>query len=42
VVRDRQPSPCTPGDALEAFYAAEAAELSRRERRAVTLAEVRR
>jgi myo-inositol 2-dehydrogenase / D-chiro-inositol 1-dehydrogenase len=42
VVRDRQPSPCTPADALEAFYAAEAAELSRREHRAVTLEEVRR
>lgn len=42
VVRDRQVSPCTPADALEAFYAAEAAELSRRERRAVTLEEVRR
>lgn len=42
VVRDGAPSPCTPEDALEAFMIAEAAELSRRERRPVALEEVRR
>ncbi|TQM31304.1 Gfo/Idh/MocA family protein [Nocardia bhagyanarayanae] len=36
------PSPCTVADALEAFYIAEACELSRAERRPVMLAEVRR
>ncbi|MEV0341365.1 Gfo/Idh/MocA family oxidoreductase [Nocardia sp. NPDC050713] len=36
------PSPCTVADALEAFYIAEACELSRAERRPVTLTEVRR
>ncbi|HEX6358727.1 Gfo/Idh/MocA family protein [Actinophytocola sp.] len=41
VVAGRRPSPCTPADALEAFYVAEACELSRREHRPVTLAEVR-
>ncbi|WP_157124391.1 Gfo/Idh/MocA family protein [Nocardia pseudovaccinii] len=34
-------SPCTPSDALKAFYIAEACELSRREGRPVTVAEVR-
>jgi len=42
LARDRGPSPCTPQDALEAFYVAEAAELSRRERRPVDVSEVRR
>jgi myo-inositol 2-dehydrogenase/D-chiro-inositol 1-dehydrogenase len=36
------PSPCTPGDALEAFYVAEACELSRRQGRPVAIDEVRR
>ncbi|MEV6427442.1 Gfo/Idh/MocA family oxidoreductase [Nocardia sp. NPDC051463] len=35
-------SPCTATDALEAIYIAEACELSRRERRPVAVAEVRR
>ncbi|MFE7745018.1 Gfo/Idh/MocA family oxidoreductase [Nocardia sp. NPDC057455] len=35
-------NPCTPVDALQAFYIAEACELSRREGRAVETAEVRR
>ncbi|MFC4008236.1 Gfo/Idh/MocA family oxidoreductase [Nonomuraea purpurea] len=35
-------SPCTIGDALEALYVAEAADLSLRERRPVEVAEVRR
>ncbi|MEV0293068.1 Gfo/Idh/MocA family oxidoreductase [Nocardia sp. NPDC050710] len=35
-------SPCSPSDALEAFYIAEACELSRRERRPVRVAEVRK
>ena len=35
-------SPCTVADALEALYVAEAATLSRREQRRVTLSEVRR
>jgi myo-inositol 2-dehydrogenase / D-chiro-inositol 1-dehydrogenase len=35
-------SPCTIADALEAFYIAEACELSRRERRPVQVAQVRR
>jgi myo-inositol 2-dehydrogenase/D-chiro-inositol 1-dehydrogenase len=35
-------SPCTVRDALEAFYVAEACELSRREHRPVRVAEVRR
>jgi myo-inositol 2-dehydrogenase / D-chiro-inositol 1-dehydrogenase len=34
-------NPCSPEDALEAFYVAEACERSRRERRAVTIEEVR-
>lgn len=42
VARDGAPSPCTPQDALEAFYVAEAAELSRRENRPVEVSEVRR
>jgi myo-inositol 2-dehydrogenase/D-chiro-inositol 1-dehydrogenase len=42
LVRDRGPSPCAPEDALEAFYVAEAAELSRHENRPVELNEVRR
>jgi myo-inositol 2-dehydrogenase/D-chiro-inositol 1-dehydrogenase len=36
------PSPCSPVDALEAFYVAEACELSRREARPVAVDEVRR
>jgi myo-inositol 2-dehydrogenase/D-chiro-inositol 1-dehydrogenase len=36
------PSPCSPGDALEAFYVAEACELSRRQGRPVAIDEVRR
>lgn len=35
-------NPCTPADALEAFYIAEACELSRAERHPVRVAEVRR
>ncbi|MGW4324380.1 Gfo/Idh/MocA family protein [Nocardia sp. NPDC004573] len=35
-------NPCPPVDALEAFYVAEACELSRRENRAVEVAEIRR
>lgn len=42
VARDGEASPCTPADALEAFYVAEAAELARRQQRTVTLEEVRR
>ncbi|MEA5363935.1 Gfo/Idh/MocA family oxidoreductase [Amycolatopsis sp., V23-08] len=42
VVAGRAPSPCVAADALEAFYIAEACEVSRRERRPVKLAEVRR
>ncbi|MFD9893137.1 Gfo/Idh/MocA family oxidoreductase [Amycolatopsis sp. NPDC059027] len=42
VVARRAESPCGVLDALEAFYIAEACELSRRERRPVTVAEVRR
>lgn len=41
VVAGRGPSPCTPADALAAFYVAEACELSRREHRPVAVAEVR-
>ncbi|QWF78213.1 Gfo/Idh/MocA family protein [Amycolatopsis sp. CA-230715] len=41
VVAGREPSPCGVQDALEAFYVAEACELSRRERRPVTIEEVR-
>ena len=35
-------NPCSPTDALEAFYIAEACELSRRDRRPVEVTEVRR
>jgi myo-inositol 2-dehydrogenase/D-chiro-inositol 1-dehydrogenase len=42
VVAGRAPSPCTPLDALEAFYVAEACELSRRRGEPVHVAEVRR
>jgi myo-inositol 2-dehydrogenase/D-chiro-inositol 1-dehydrogenase len=42
LARDGGSSPCTPVDALEAFYVAEAGELSRREGRPVALSEVRR
>ncbi|MFC4055272.1 Gfo/Idh/MocA family oxidoreductase [Actinomadura syzygii] len=35
------PSPCPPEESLEAFYVAEACEIARRERRAVTIDEVR-
>jgi myo-inositol 2-dehydrogenase/D-chiro-inositol 1-dehydrogenase len=42
VVTGELANPCTPSDALEAFYIAEACELSRHERRPVAVAEVRR
>lgn len=42
VAAGRLDSPCTPAEALEAFYVAEACELSRRQGRAVEIAEVRR
>jgi myo-inositol 2-dehydrogenase/D-chiro-inositol 1-dehydrogenase len=42
LARDGGPSPCTPHDALEAFYVAEAAELSRARNRPVDVSEVRR
>ena len=41
MVADDAPSPCTVADALEAVLIAEAADLSRRERRPVRLTEVR-
>ncbi len=41
VAAGRIPSPCTIADALEAFRVAEACELSRTERRPVTLTEIR-
>ncbi|MEU5207683.1 Gfo/Idh/MocA family oxidoreductase [Streptomyces sp. NPDC020742] len=41
VAAGRTPSPCTPADALEALYVAEACERSRRTGAPVTLAEVR-
>lgn len=41
VVAGESDSPCPPEEALEAFYVAEACERSRRERRAVTIEEVR-
>ncbi|MBF6173691.1 Gfo/Idh/MocA family protein [Nocardia blacklockiae] len=41
VVTGRVESPCTPREALEAFYIAEACELSRRERRPVAVDETR-
>ncbi|MDT8915532.1 Gfo/Idh/MocA family oxidoreductase [Amycolatopsis sp. PS_44_ISF1] len=42
VAAGREPSPAGARDALEAFYIAEACEVSRRERRPVEVAEVRR
>jgi myo-inositol 2-dehydrogenase / D-chiro-inositol 1-dehydrogenase len=42
VAAGRADSPCTLGDALEAFYIAEACELSRQRNQPVTVAEVRR
>ncbi|WP_370943491.1 Gfo/Idh/MocA family oxidoreductase [Amycolatopsis sp. cg5] len=42
VVAGRATSPCGVADALEAFYVAEACEISRRERRPVRIDEVRR
>jgi myo-inositol 2-dehydrogenase / D-chiro-inositol 1-dehydrogenase len=42
VAAGQAPSPCTLEDALEAFYVAEACELSRRCQRPVVVAEVRR
>jgi myo-inositol 2-dehydrogenase/D-chiro-inositol 1-dehydrogenase len=42
VAQGATPSPCTVGDALEAFYVAEACELSRQEHRPVLVDEVRR
>jgi myo-inositol 2-dehydrogenase / D-chiro-inositol 1-dehydrogenase len=42
VAAGRAPSPCTPHDALEAFYIAEACELSRRHGEPVEIAGVRR
>jgi predicted dehydrogenase len=41
MARGTAPSPCTVGEALEALFVAEAADLSRRERRAVRLQEVK-
>ncbi|MEV2219507.1 Gfo/Idh/MocA family oxidoreductase [Nocardia vinacea] len=41
VVSGELANPCTPADALEAFYIAEACELSRHENRPVALTEVR-
>lgn len=41
VVAGRRENPCPPEEALEAFYIAEACEISRRERRAVRIEEVR-
>lgn len=42
LAREGGSSPCTAEDALEAFYVAEAAEMSRRDNRPVELGEVRR
>ncbi|WP_433710825.1 Gfo/Idh/MocA family protein [Nocardia sp. CA-084685] len=42
VVSGELANPCTPTDALEAFYIAEACELSRHQNRPVPIAEVRR
>lgn len=42
MVAGKSDSPCTVGDALEAFYIAEACDRSRREHRPVAVAEVRR
>ncbi|WP_067572600.1 Gfo/Idh/MocA family protein [Nocardia acidivorans] len=41
VAAGTRPSPCTPAEALEAFYIAEACEQSRRESRPVRISEVR-
>ena len=41
MARGERPSPCTVDEALEALYVAEAADLSRREHRPVTTAQVR-
>lgn len=41
MVQGKRPSPCTARDALEALYVAVACDLSRREHRPVTIAEVR-
>lgn len=41
MVRGEWPSPCTVDEALEALYVAEAADLSRREHRPVTIEQVR-
>jgi myo-inositol 2-dehydrogenase/D-chiro-inositol 1-dehydrogenase len=41
VAAGNAPSPCTPGDALEAFYVAEACELSRHRNAPVAIEEVR-
>jgi myo-inositol 2-dehydrogenase / D-chiro-inositol 1-dehydrogenase len=41
VVAGRAETPCSPAEALEAFYVAEACERSRRDGRAVTIEEVR-
>jgi myo-inositol 2-dehydrogenase/D-chiro-inositol 1-dehydrogenase len=41
VVSGRAANPCSPADALETFYVAEACELSRRQRRPVNMEEVR-
>lgn len=42
VINGNLENPCSPTDALEAFYVAEACELSRRARRPVDITEVRR
>jgi hypothetical protein len=42
VAAGQTPSPCTVEDALEAFYVAEACELSRHRQQPVPVAEVRR
>jgi myo-inositol 2-dehydrogenase/D-chiro-inositol 1-dehydrogenase len=42
VAAGRLASPCTPQDALEAFYVAEACEISRHRNEPVEIAEVRR
>ncbi|MCV2395033.1 Gfo/Idh/MocA family oxidoreductase [Actinotalea sp. M2MS4P-6] len=41
VAAGRAPSPCTPAEALEALYVAEACGISMREHRPVTIAEIR-
>lgn len=41
VVATGGPNPCPPEESLEAFYVAEACEIARRERRTVTIEEVR-